>query len=538
MLKVGKEKIALICIVLLAFVTRFYQLGTVPKGITWDEAAIGYTGFSILTTRRDEWLERLPVSFKSFGDYKAPLAIYLNSPFTFLFGVNAFAVRMPFALAGIASVIIFYHLIILLFKDKNAIYFGLIGAFSFATTPWHVHFSRIGFESGIALLFLLISVYFIIKLLFDESIKNRYSYLYSIISSVFFACSMYTYHSAKLVAPLLIGSILICNIKKVKHTFKAICLFSFTTILLLIPLIKDSIWGHGLERAGVSIFSSLPFFDAVFTTVKQFFLHLSPQFLILGQTNDLRHGDGVWGVLTIIQYIFVILGFIFGLKNVFYSKEQNKNVFLLALLWVIVGILPAAISQDVPHSNRALLALPGFMLLSLYGLQQLCMYIQKITGLVGKKQKKDIYLKLVLGMSLFFQMFFFISYIHDYFAVYKITSADAFSEGYIEAFTIAKEYEKGQNGKQEVDKILFTSEYGQPYIYALFVRKTNPIWYQGGSLVKYEFTDKINSGDLERSNTLIVAGKTSNLDTSKAFHTINDAAGNTRFSFYLTKPKQ
>ncbi len=52
--------------------------------------------------------------------------------------------------------------------------------------------------------------------------------------------------------------------------------------------------------------------------------------------------------------------------------------------------------------------------------------------------------------------------------------------------------------EKQVEKILFTSDYGQPYIYALFVRETNPIWYRGGSLIKYEFKDEINMDDLSR----------------------------------------
>ena len=91
--------ISFVLILLLATALRFYKLGQVPHGMTWDEAAIGYNGYAVLTTRRDEWLKRFPISFQSFGDYKAPLAIYLNGLFTFVFGMNLWAVRLPFALA-------------------------------------------------------------------------------------------------------------------------------------------------------------------------------------------------------------------------------------------------------------------------------------------------------------------------------------------------------------------------------------------------------------------------------------------------------
>ena len=69
-------------ILLLASILRFYQLGNIPRGMSWDEVAIGYNGYGIATVRRDEWLNRLPITFKSFGDFKAPLAIYINALFT------------------------------------------------------------------------------------------------------------------------------------------------------------------------------------------------------------------------------------------------------------------------------------------------------------------------------------------------------------------------------------------------------------------------------------------------------------------------
>ena len=54
----------LLIIVILIFASyiRFYKLAQVPAGMTWDEAAIGYNGFSIWKVRRDEWLHFLPIS--------------------------------------------------------------------------------------------------------------------------------------------------------------------------------------------------------------------------------------------------------------------------------------------------------------------------------------------------------------------------------------------------------------------------------------------------------------------------------------------
>ena len=60
---------------------RLYQLGLIPNALTWDEAAVGYNAYSILKTGRDEYGELLPIIFKSFGDFKPGLYVYLVIPF-------------------------------------------------------------------------------------------------------------------------------------------------------------------------------------------------------------------------------------------------------------------------------------------------------------------------------------------------------------------------------------------------------------------------------------------------------------------------
>ena len=144
-------------ILVIATCLRFYQLGQVPHGMTWDEAAIGYNGFAVLNTRRDEWIHRLPISFMSFGDFKAPMAIYLNGFFTAIFGMNLWAVRFPFALASIAAIAGMMLLAEKISQKKWALVAGAMMTFS----PWHIHYSRAGFESGMSLAFFIWSLYFL-----------------------------------------------------------------------------------------------------------------------------------------------------------------------------------------------------------------------------------------------------------------------------------------------------------------------------------------------------------------------------------------
>ena len=138
--------IVLLLLLVVGGIVRLYALGTVPHGLAWDEAAIGYNGFAILETRRDEWLQRLPVSFRSFGDYKAPLAIYVNGISTAIFGLTPFGVRLPFAVAGIVSIGVFAAVIFELWRsDTMRTNAYLFGALLLVTSPWHIHYSSVAF---------------------------------------------------------------------------------------------------------------------------------------------------------------------------------------------------------------------------------------------------------------------------------------------------------------------------------------------------------------------------------------------------------
>src|SRR5438874_1717900 len=105
-----REVLILILIVFLASILRFWNLGSVPPSLEWDEAALGYNAYSLLHTGRDEYGTLLPLNLKSFGDYKPAVYAYLDVPFVAIFGLNEFAVRLPSALAGIGLVIVIYFL--------------------------------------------------------------------------------------------------------------------------------------------------------------------------------------------------------------------------------------------------------------------------------------------------------------------------------------------------------------------------------------------------------------------------------------------
>jgi hypothetical protein len=538
-----------ITILICAACIRFYKLGLVPQGMTWDEAAIGYNGFSVWTTRRDEWLKLLPISFQSFGDYKAPAAIYINGFFTFVFGLNLFAIRLPFTISSLFAIIAFGSLtwiVAQLQKYTKSLPLTLIAMTLFTFSPWHIHFSRAGFESGMSLSFLLLGVSLLLFPILRSKNKitlpvipkiAQHPFFVLFVSAAFLVASMYTYHSAKIVAPL-VGLLVVIRFNTYwKKRIAQLIFIAICSILFLIPMAHDSIYGEGAARLEqTSILAAEGSFNQkVGLLATNMAAHFSPTFLVLGDTPNLRHGAGTWGVLLPTTFIFFAISFFFLLQRK--KKSQHTSIILFFIAWIIIGLLPAGLGIDeIPHSNRALLALPGFLGLAALGLVEFIQLIEQTKQnktIKGNHGETNSVRDAVIGSIVLLHAIFFLSFMHHYFTNFAAQASSDYQDGYLETLDIVTDYEYGRNNKPEVSKIIFSDEYGQPYIYALVARKTSPLLYQGGSLIKYEFKNP-DVGDLQRTNALIVS---SNQDleefpVDKADHIIYGTDGSIRFHLY------
>ena len=87
-----------------------------------------------------------------------------------LLGLNTLSVRMPMAVIGSISLIVFYLLIKELKNEKVAI----IGLAFFAICPWHIMKSRWGLESNIFPDLVLWADYFIVLYLKQNKVSSLY----------------------------------------------------------------------------------------------------------------------------------------------------------------------------------------------------------------------------------------------------------------------------------------------------------------------------------------------------------------------------
>ena len=157
-------------IFVLAVLLRFLYIDTIPNNLTMDEVNNGYTAYSLLKTGHDEWGNFLPFSFRSVGDYKPPILIYLTVPSIALFGLNEFSVRFPVALASLFSLLFTFLLSKKFLFAKQPLWFHLFVLFLFATSPWHIIFSRSGYEAVVALLFFLINILLLLQFIKEKDL--------------------------------------------------------------------------------------------------------------------------------------------------------------------------------------------------------------------------------------------------------------------------------------------------------------------------------------------------------------------------------
>lgn len=344
----------LIVVLLLAAVLRLGLLGRYPAFLGVDEVSIGYNAYSLLLSGKDQYQKTLPVVFRSLGDFKPPVYMYLTVASVAVFGLSEFAVRFPSAVFSVLTVLLTYMITYRITRRKDlALSAGLLLAIS----PWHIRFTRGSYEVSVALTFLLGAFY---------SLLN---FRRPTLGIILLILSMYTYHTPKLLAPLLgIGMWFIYK--------KSLPKTSLFALLLLLPLLTaggQSRIGQTLITGDVeintAISQSLGRLDlprawlVIWSVVNRYLQYFDPSYLFFrGLDLTLNQAVDV-GVAYVIELPLFIIGLFIVIR---------RRLFPPALWWwIIISPLPASLTLNDYHPIRSLtLVLPLVMIIAV-GLQTL-----------------------------------------------------------------------------------------------------------------------------------------------------------------------
>lgn len=378
-MKKWREISFLVVIVLLSAAFRLYRLGSVPPGLTNDEADTAYDAYSILRTGRDQWGEFLPVtSFRGFGDNRLPIYTYAVVPSVSIFGLTPFAVRLPSALFGTLTVIVFYLFLMYIFRNRLI---SLIGAVLLAINPWHIAVSRVGLESNLAALLILSGIYFLYL-----AVRKPVLYLPAFIAM---GLSLLTYTTSIMLVPVLTLTFFLLYREAFRQALKPVAagllgLAILTGILLRsgsnsgtrlgqVSFTNDPGIVNGInERRGACtgrlpvpvcqlVFNKVPFYALKLAT--NYISHFSPQLLVIDGTETQYSILPKRG----LYYFTMIPLLLMGTYAVLREKYRGK---VFVMVWLMAAAVPDTLT-GTGHYSRYFISIVPFIILAAYGCRSL-----------------------------------------------------------------------------------------------------------------------------------------------------------------------
>lgn len=374
-----KQCLPLLIAFTLALGLRMVILGSFPVHLHQDEIMNGYVGRFILQNGRDLHGNAWPlIYFDNFGDYPAVIPMYLSGIFTYIFGVNEFAVRFPIAAAGALAVIPVYFIVKLISKDNKTAVFA---AFVLAIMPWHIVLSRATAEAIPG------STLYLFGLLFLLLARNKRNYKLLIPSAIFFFSTYAFYHLFRVVVPLtILPSVLLIKDRRlrIQITFMAV------SFLILTAFIASTYWGTGrFKQTSIFTFNNQSngrAFNAAFAAgqnkillvrtfdnklviyarefLRQYLSYFSPSFLLTDGGHPNRYLVPDQGLIyysfALIPACLFLLVYMTPkiLKNKHKLEKQDVIYFLFLLL--LAPVAAALTLDEAPNVHRS--ALEGVML--------------------------------------------------------------------------------------------------------------------------------------------------------------------------------
>ncbi|OGM19047.1 hypothetical protein A2686_04615 [Candidatus Woesebacteria bacterium RIFCSPHIGHO2_01_FULL_38_10] len=520
-------------IIILGFLLRVIVLQKIPVGFTPDEASFGYDAYSLLKTGQDQWGHFLPLTLESFGDFKAPLYTYLTIPSVAIFGLTKFATRFPNALLGSAAVYITYLLVVQLLNfgfrttgpkrylqlttyppvQTGNLRLGLVVAFLLAISPWHIMLSRGAFEANLTTFFLPLSTF-----LFLKGIKD---FRFLIPASITFGLNLFTYHSARLVTPLMILFLILLFRREFKLLLQRVVtnqsrrrdrfvfaledrlmrayIFSVIICLIFITLVVYTFTeGAGRRVQDVSIFRGALEAQAAarlitieggvnpvlarlmhnkYQIVAKRFIDTYRQFFSVKFLFKNGAGETTYGMLpgTGVLYWFetpFLIGFL-----IYILKNPREKIGVITLFWILVATIPASLTTGKGYAaNRVAIMMPAIQIASALG-------VTVIIDILNKRMSSN-FTRIVLLLYFFIVLLSFGSFLKKYFLLSPQVASKGMLYGNLEVATWL-----GENSEDKL-KIIVSRKLSEPHIYIAFANKWDPKDYQNYSKDWNRYKDK------------------------------------------------
>jgi len=472
----------LICLVLLlATFLRFYKLDSLPISLFGDEIDIGYQAWSLITTGKDYTGHSFPLYFKSLTEWRMPGLVYLTAPIVGLLGPTTLSVRILPAFFGVLNILLLYILVRSLYPDKKikigkiSLDLGIVSAFFLSISPWHIQYSRAGFDVTLQLFLILVSVILLVS--------SRKNILKTCMALFLAALSFYVYPTSTIIVPILLISIYLLFRPITINKPKNYLLLIATAIIVFTPYLFSLVSGMAGDRiSGINIFNDQSSIDSIIINRTQpwvkspltekifhnklvlypekFFSNylgsFSTEFLFVKGDPNFRQSVGGYGELPLFLSPFFLIGLAFALVKI--KEKQNA----LILLWLFISPIPAALTVDGSmHATRLFMMLLPMIIMSGLG-------IVETYSLFKKNLSKIIFLLSIVLLSLVFVA----GYWHRYSVHYLYESAKNWHYGFESVFTQLAKIDTSSK------RLFINNTYEPSLVKYAFFAKITPIIFQ------------------------------------------------------------
>ncbi len=349
-----------------AFVLRSVHIFNVPPGVSNDEVGYFYNAYSIAKTGTDIYGRSWPLMFHIGGWPFMPVPVYILSFVYRFLEPTAFVSRLPNIMFGTLGIFVLMSIVQIVFRNTRL---SLVTGAVLAVSPWHMHFSRTGYDGPIAIFFYLVGL-----LIGSWSVIRGRSIVWMALPWVLAIASHRA--SSVLAFPVLVVFTLFhwSKFSSKRRYFIEIILVTVIAIASWFLLMRANlaIGGTRSFTQEVSLFdvpvmekeiieeikqSDAPLWVArifnnkltyTFRKIRENYLHVfSPQFLFTS-----GEGDGIYSIWWRGQlYIFDIPMILFGFT--YLAVLSYSGAWYIALL-ILLAPIPAAISSGI-YSMRAFL---------------------------------------------------------------------------------------------------------------------------------------------------------------------------------------
>jgi hypothetical protein len=461
-LPMWKKNFWLILILILAIFLRFFRLDYLE--LFGDEIDAGYQSYSLMETGRDYKGHLLPLYAQSFSEWRAPMMMYFMTPFIKIFGLNEWGVRTYSAFFGIVSLLGIYLLLIKLGVKKKI---SLMTMFLIAILPWHIQYSRSGYEITLMASFILWGLYFLVDYF------NKHKFYKLVLAAILLSLSFYTYNTSNVYVPLFILLIFGCRKlvnkeKIIKPAFKLLAIMFVLSLPILYQIFcgsaanrfeKFSVFNNdGLiseindyrKQQNYSLISKV-FYNKVVYSVRRVganYLNTFSSDYLFGMGDvTFRQSLHKVGNLFWVYAIFIIVGLVCFIKN---KKKTFVDYFMLGFL--IISPIPSSLTIDgYNHATRLFLMIFPLCYFAAIGFCQLFEY----------KKAIGIFLSVIL-------CFEFVYFQYYYWCSYRLDSWRWWQTGYKETMQLSAKY------YNSYEKVYFENAYEPAYPRFLFWNKIDP----------------------------------------------------------------